>query len=142
MKKLLLATIIFALCSQTTFSQRQSCPDAEADKAEQEADTLRTWDALYQSYRRFSHCDDGAIAEGYSESVSRILADHWDTLPRLAVLSMNDKHFNRFVVSHIDATLNMDDVKKIRTNAIHHCPAAQSGLCKQLRIAADVAIKE
>ena len=142
LKKLLFVSLVFALSSQTTYGQRQSCTVAQAEKAEQEADGLRTWDALYKSFHRFSHCDDGAIAEGYSESVARILADHWEALPRFAVLPSNDKPFQKFVLGHVDATLNMDDVKTIRTNAIHHCPAAQSDLCKQLRVAAESAMKE
>jgi hypothetical protein len=141
MRKLLLISMVLALFGQVMLSQRQTCTNAEADKAEQEAETLRTWDALYKSYLRFGKCDDGAIADGYSESVARILVDHWDTLPRLAVLSRDTKQFQKFVLSHVDATLNMDDVKKIRANAAHTCPKGQSDLCKQLTVAADRAIE-
>ena len=44
-------------------------------RSEQEADSLTSWDGLYRSYKLFGRCDDGSIAEGYSESVARILAD-------------------------------------------------------------------
>lgn len=145
MKKLLsvwLTFILCGVCSQIAYGQRRSCTEADAMKAESEADSLRTWDALYRSYRHFSHCDDGAISEGYSESVARILADHWETLPRLAVLSHNNEDFLRFVVGHVDATLNMDDVKKIRSSASRQCPAGQNDLCKRLALAAQTAIKE
>ena len=137
MAKLLIVALILFSVQQIAFSQRPSCTSSESAQAEKQADTLRSWDALYRSYRQFAHCDDGAIAEGYSESVARILVDHWDTLPRLAALSKRNRGFQRFVVRHVDATLNTDDLNHIRTNATHRCPAAQRDLCKQLQVVAD-----
>jgi len=43
------------------------CTKAAAIEAEQEADSLSDWHHIFRSFRRFSQCDDGAIAEGYSE---------------------------------------------------------------------------
>ena len=71
------------------------CPAAESQRAESEADTLRTWNALYKSFKSYGQCDDGAISEGYSESVARILVDHWNTLPELAHLVRKDAEFGR-----------------------------------------------
>jgi len=142
MRILLFVVLTFSMYNQTASCQREPCSEGEAVKAENEAETLRSWDALYQSYRRFSKCDDGAIAEGYSESVARILVDHWGTLPRLGVLASSNMRFQKFVVRHVDGTVNRSDVKKITTNTIHHCPTAQSHLCKQLQIAAAEVMNE
>jgi hypothetical protein len=141
-KKLVLVSVILTLWSQAISSQPRSCSSVESEKADREASRLRTWDALYQSYHRFAHCDDGSIAEGYSESVARILADRWDTLPRISVLSANDQQFQKFVLRHIDATLDTNDVKKIRRNAIHRCPSGEDDFCRQVKTAADKALKE
>jgi hypothetical protein len=102
-----------------------------------EADRLRTWNALHQSYKRYAACDDGAIAEGYSESVGSILSNHWETLPRLASLSNSDHSFKKFVLRHLDATLDTAQLKKIRVSAIHHCAAEQQPLCEQIKNAAE-----
>jgi len=107
---------------------------------ENEADTLRSWDALYKSYRLYGRCDDVDAAEGYSESIARILVDHWDTLPRLSQLIKKDKGFQRFV--GLDATMDTQDLEKVRENAMRRCPAGLAGLCKQLREKADAAIQE
>ena len=86
--------------------------------------------------------DDGAAAEGYSESVARILADHWESLRQFSRLTENEKGFRAFVLRHLDATLNMEDVRAIHANSMQHCPADLRNLCKDLRKSADAAIKE
>lgn len=113
-------------------AKQRPCTEAEAQHAEMQAVTLRSWDDLYKSYTLYRHCDDGAIAEGYSESVARILVDHWDTLPRLGELEHSDAGFGSFVLSHIDATLTHDDIEKIKTNAKARCPSGLRLTCKEL----------
>lgn len=90
---------------------------ADAQRAEVEAETLRCWDDLYKSYKRYRRCDDGAIWEGYSESVARILVDHWATLSRFAQLAHKDQEFRRFGLKHVDETINGEDARTIRRNA-------------------------
>jgi hypothetical protein len=115
---------------------------AEVGRALDEADTLRSWDALYKSYKTFGRCDDGAVAEGFSESVARILADHWNTLPRFVQIADKDAAFRAFVIKHLDPTLNMDDVEKIRQDALTHCPIGLQTTCNHLVKQADSALRE
>lgn len=103
---------------------------------------MRTWDALYKSYRMYGHCDDVDAGEGYSESVTRILASLWETLNRLSQLGLTDKSFRRFALGGVNATDDIRDVRKIRENAIAHCPPDLRELCKDLRTQAESAIKE
>jgi hypothetical protein len=124
------------------FGQQHPCTEADGKHALDEADSLRTWDALYKSYRSYRACDDGAIAEGYSESVVRILADHWNTLPQLDMLGKRDAKFRRFVIRHVDATLNTDDVVLVKREAKTACPAGLSNLCIDLAKQADSALKD
>ena len=109
---------------------------------EHQADNLRSWSALFHSYKLHGRCDDGAAAEGYSESVARILVDHWDTLSRLAELAEQDAGFRRFVYGHIDATLATKDLEKISANAKDSCPRGLRPLCSNLNKEADAAIRE
>ena len=113
--------------------RKPECSDTEAQRAESEAVMLRSWDDLYGSYKRYKHCDDGAIAEGYSESVARILVDHWNTLSRLADITRKDTDFRRFVLKHIDETVNLEDIKNIRANAEKRCPSGLRDLCRDIR---------
>jgi len=124
-------------------AQQRPCSTPDANQADREAGRVRTWDALYHSYRRFApRCDDGSIAEGYSESVARILVDHWNTLPRLAELAEANHTFKKFVLRHVDATMDSGDLYKIRERALHDCPSDQKNICGQLKRAAEHAINE
>jgi hypothetical protein len=139
---------LLLMCIESVFlfgvaqAQQKPCRTSDLLKAENEAVTLRSWDALHKSYRLYARCDDVDAEEGYSESVARILVDHWETLPRLSQLAAKDARFRRFVIGHVDATDDMADVHKIQANATLHCPADLARLCKDLQIQADAAIEE
>src|SRR5215472_11802545 len=105
-------TSAFAEGSTTT-----KCTQAEATQAEQEADSLKDWDQVYSSYKRFSQCDDGAIAEGYSDSVTKLLADDWKSFNRLLALTNRNRNFKTFVLKHIDVSVPADRLTKIANNA-------------------------
>jgi hypothetical protein len=134
--------LVFLTFSTLGLGQQHPCTDAEGKRALDEADSLRTWDALYKSFRSYRNCDDGAIGEGYSESVIRILADHWSTLPRLDGIGKQDIEFRRFVIRHVDATLNTDDVVLVKRKATAACPVGLSKLCSDLAKQADAALKD
>jgi hypothetical protein len=127
---------------QVGHAQRRGCGDVEGQHAFDEAITLRSWDALYKSYKLYRQCDDGAVGEGYRESVARILSDHWNTLPELARLARKDSQFRAFAIGHVDATLTMDDGRKIRKNAKTQCPMGLRTVCNELAKPADAALKE
>lgn len=141
--KSLFSVFFLALLSgQAARAQVQPCTTVKAQRASDKADTLRSWDALHSSYKEFRNCDDGAIAEGYSESVARILADHWSTLRRFAQLAHTDPPFRAFVIRHIDATLNMDDVEKIKKAALTKCPTGLQTACSDIAKQTDFALKD
>jgi hypothetical protein len=118
------------------------CSPKQNLQAEREAGRLRSWDDLYQSFKRYGGCDDVDAAEGYSESVARILVDKWGTLPWLSELVAKDKAFRRFVLGGVNATLDMKDVKAIKQNSISACPPGLHALCEGLSKQADAAFSE
>jgi len=138
----IVACIIGTFTPEAVQAQNHNCTMAEGRTALDEAVMLRSWDALYRSYRKFRYCDDGAIAEGYSESVARILVDRWSTLPRLAELAAKDAAFRAFVIRHVDATLNTDDLERVEKKTTTSCPPNLRETCKALAIKAEHALKE
>ena len=98
--------------------------------------SLNSWDRIHDWYKNYRQCDDGGPAEGVSEAVARNLVDRWETLPRLGELA-KDSGFERFVLKHVDQTLNGDDLKKISTNAAKRCPVDLRSLCRALKSQAD-----
>ena len=99
--------LVFPVC--LAVAQQRPCTGAEAQRAEMTADTLHSWEALYEWYKLYGQCGEGGGGEGYAESVARILVDHWTTLPRFADLAKKDSRFQRFVVAHIGTTLDIND---------------------------------
>jgi hypothetical protein len=118
------------------FSGKKACTSEEANAAENETDHLRDWASVHPSYVHFSHCDDGSIAEGYSDAVGKLLAEHWDQFSRLAQLVSNDKEFGRFVIKHIDHTLPNDVLLKISKSARSRCPVGREKYCAEIAHAA------
>ena len=142
-RKQIAAIFILIILPQTRIvSQAIHCSYADSEKAFYEAGRLQAWDKLYHSYLHYSGCDDGSIAEGYSDSVVRILAHHWNTLPQAFPLFASNAGFYKFVLKHIDATTVDDDLKMISANAIRSCPTGGSEYCAQIRKAAENALGE
>ena len=123
-------------------TQVPGCTTAQARHAEDQTDHLHTWDSLYKWYKAYQRCDDGGIAEGISEDVGRILADHWSTLPRFDQLARQDAGFKKFIIKHVDTTLRDDDLKKIMENANTKCPTGLQSICGELRKQANTALAE
>jgi len=137
-----LGLIVTMFSAPVGSAQKRPCTEVAGRRALDEAVMLRSWDTLYSSYKSYRQCDDGAIGEGYSESVARILVDHWNTLQQLARLAKNDAEFRAFVMKHVDATLNMDDVERIRKNSKAQCPTGLRSVCDDLAKQADSVLKE
>jgi hypothetical protein len=124
-----LSIVSLAACAHAT---EKVCTQEEAIQAETESSTLQDWDSVYQAFRRFAHCDDGAISEGYSDSIARLLTRKWDDIGRADALTANDKKFESFVLRHIDDLMSPVQAKTIEENARIHCPTGVEHLCKQI----------
>jgi hypothetical protein len=111
-------------------AQNKPCTDAEETQAEKAVDLLKTWDQVYRSYKKFApQCDDGAVAEGYSDAVGKLLANHWGHFPRLVKLAKGDEGFKQFVIRHVDESLSDDALQRISKNARSQCPGDAKRLC-------------
>jgi hypothetical protein len=131
-----------AFASQSAFgAQTKPCSVEDVEAADAALDSLDSWTKVEQSFRKYGHCDDGSIAEGNSEAVARLLVDHWSTVPLLARLVKGDPKFRRFVLRHIDTTLDTDDLDKISIFAKSRCPRGTESLCSDLGAASARAAK-
>lgn len=112
------------------------CSNKEARKAESEAAYLEDAGSVYRSYKRFAHCDDGAIREGYSASIVRLLTQKWDRLEELDRYASSDKDFKRFVLRHIDELMTQEQQQLILDNSGHRCAKKLQHLCNAIHDAA------
>jgi hypothetical protein len=113
-----------------------------ARQAFDDVDHLKDWAAVYKSFKKFAPCDDGGIAEGYSDAVAQLLAKHWNTLPALIRFTSSDHAFKEFVLRHIDSTDAEDDLKVIARNARLHCLPQATRFCSAIGANASSAISE
>src|SRR6266513_1706248 len=122
--------LVLVLLLASTDASAAECTKAQAMSAENEASTLNSWKAVHKSFQRYAHCDDGAIAEGYSESITLLLANQWSTLASLVKLMAEDPPFERFIIRHIDETVPRERLTKIASNAKRSCPKKHRSLCE------------
>jgi len=124
-----------SLLSSTLFSADtvESCSKKDAQKAEELADTAKSWDDLYRLYKRYHQCDDGAIAEGFSESVSILLSHSWEQIDKLNKIVVKDNKFKLFVLKHIDETVPQERLQEIAYLATNKCSSATKSLCEKIR---------
>ena len=87
---------------------------------------------LFLSFSSFWHRDDGAIADGYTDTVGRLLANDWQDFHGLALFVTEHMNFESFVLRHIDDTLPIVELKTIERNAKQSCPTDQSVLCGKI----------
>lgn len=94
------------------------CTPQLAQSAMDNVDEIRSWGTLNLYYKRYRNCDDGSISEGVSEAIARLLVDRIESIPDLEKYLIGDPKFNDYIVSHINSTLNTDDLQSIKTMKI------------------------
>jgi hypothetical protein len=93
----------------------------------------KDWNELYRAFKQFSACDDGAIAEGFSDEIAQLLVKQWNRLNVLSRLVTADKNFEKFVIRHIDETLSLEESAAILNNAKSHCPSGEARVCNLIK---------
>jgi hypothetical protein len=114
------------------FPARAACYPESADAAEKLAVAAQDWGDVHSAFVRFGICDDGSVAKGFSDSIARILAEHWTTVSTLNRLATADPKFKRFVLRHIDTLMTPAQADTITRNTAHHCPPKSRALCAEL----------
>jgi molybdopterin-guanine dinucleotide biosynthesis protein len=112
-----------------------TCSAEQAQQAEAAAATAPSWSQLHDLFARFSACDDGAIAEGFTESVTVLLAEKWDRVQDVISISKGDSAFEDFVIRHIDESAPEARLARIVALATKQCPANAEALCSRIRAA-------
>jgi hypothetical protein len=109
-----------------------ACTATEAAKAEMHVASQKTWSGLSQAYDRYEHCDDGAVAEGYSNAVGGMLSQRWGEIVKLGSLVEKHPSFRSFVLGHLDETVHHEVLDTIKHNAEHACPQGLFVLCAEI----------
>lgn len=134
---LIMCACVAAICwIPNALAETRICTKEEAQEAEGVASIAKSWGQSHQQFKHYAHCDDGAIAEGFSESVSILLAEHWGDIGQLGAILKSDPAFRKFVIQHIDETVPVDRLERIAKNADKRCPRNLKKLCRDIEAAA------
>ena len=123
-------------------AQHRTCSNDDAAAAEKVAVSLASWTAVYDAYRRYGHCDDGAVAEGFAGSVVKLLAARWDQFEALHGLTLADPRFREFVMNHVYATGPEASLRTVIRNTTQRCRSEAKPLCRDRERAAQTSIRE
>ena len=129
--------IIMAIIIPGIFYSTESvaaCTIEQAKNAEEHASTIRSWKALYQSFIKYHECDDGAIGEGFSDSVVRLLINDWSNIDYLQKIVDKNPSFESFVLRHIDELMSPVQLTKIDDLAQNSCPKRAKHICVKIEM--------
>lgn len=112
------------------------------EKADAALSRMNTWSDLHAWYEAHLICDDGYLAEGLSEFVTATLAKHWDNIDDLQVEITRNSKFEAFVLKHINASVDGNNLEMIIQNAGKICPPSLGALCDEIDDSAQSALME
>lgn len=96
----------------------QACPTQLYGRG---VDTLAhsraNWSTLQRHQRRFDRCDDGELAEGYSDAVVGLFSNKWETFGQFIAIARTHADFFHWAVKHIDVSASESSLVKVTTNA-------------------------
>jgi hypothetical protein len=121
---------------------RSNAADLCREKADPALNYIKTWQDLRLWYENYPECDDGYFAEGISNFVVSSFAKRWKTLPVFQREIMKNSKFKGFVMKHIDATTDENNLKMAAQNANSKCPSNRRNLCREIEKNAQSALKE
>lgn len=131
--KVLIVAVVISLvagisAASAPAAAQRNC-DEKLEKQAHEQPEPRDWNGLYRLFRQFGACDSGAIGERFSADVAQLFSKQWAHLDTLSHFAAADKSFERFVLHHIDTTLDEDDLLHIADNSKLHCPTGENRIC-------------
>jgi len=122
--------VALGAANQVSAYGSSQCPREKAMKAEVAAADARSWRELFNAYVDYSVCDSGSIAEGFSDSVGRLLSADTVSWSELAGFVRRDDRFLGFIVRHIDETIPATMLDSIEQNAREKCPESARNICQ------------
>lgn len=94
---------------------------------------------IFQLNKQAPTCDDGSYGEGISDLTVKALAKDYKSVVKTA---SDNKEMLAFILKHIDATTDWNDLDRVAQNSIRQCPKGHKDICKRIESASKAASKE
>ena len=116
-------------------AQPGSCSGSTIEHLEAESESIQSWSKLQAFYHRYRPCkiEDAEVTTGVSESVARMLADHWESLAKAQAIFRRDPAFRKFALAGLNITDSIEDLNRIDELATKQCPSGLNALCQKIR---------
>ena len=120
----------------------EMCSQRDYDKADIAMNSLKSWATVDDYFSMYANCDVDYVNEGTSEKIIRLLVDKWGQLDELSALVKKKPAIEDYVLEHINSTLDIDDLEKLRDYSASNCQVNNENLCKKLHDSAIIALKK
>ena len=128
-----LAGIILLCCVAAVPAAARECTQFEAYTAESLYPYLSSWKEMHMAFRAYGHCDDGSIAEAFTEAISRLWEKQWDLVPEMLQETAADPGFRKFVFRRIGSeAIPAERRKTILDHARSRCPPDAGAVCQKV----------
>lgn len=134
--------IMVVLCFYFSNGYAEGCSQQDFDKADIAMNSLNSWGAVDDYFTRHSDCDIDYVNEGTSEKIIRLLIDKWEQLNELSVLVKRKPAIEDYVIEHINSTLDIDDLERLRDYSASNCHIDNENLCERLHVSAISALQK
>lgn len=139
-----IVTAVLVFASSLASDPQGQCSNKHYRRAEATlASAAKDWRDLARHREAFGKCDDGALAEGYSDAVVTLLAKRWSRFELFARLAVGQPAFRHWAIRHIDASASTDDLAQVVHNSAR-CTGSPDvkHLCREVHKAAVDALNE
>jgi hypothetical protein len=135
--------LVSTLVTGSAHARNEGCSIKQDDQASDGLEKAASLLDLYKVSKLFPGCfEGGGTAEEASDDIVVRLSHHWSRSLGELQRHAADRAFTLFVLRHIDATTDSDDLKVISTNARAACPRRASAVCQKVAAAAESALRE
>lgn len=132
MKKILLAAAALAFAGAA--SAQKTCTKADESNAQKAIDKVSTWASLNSTWKSFRHCDTGAVGEGFTDAILRLVVD-WKGVNQLADAMARDADYKTFILDHLRSPEAKGDAPDVYSRAKANCPGGLAEWCKEIAAA-------
>ncbi|HEX7466044.1 MAG TPA: hypothetical protein VF309_05340 [Usitatibacter sp.] len=107
------------------------CTKADAVNGEKAIERANNWSQLYKTWQDYRHCDTGAVADGYTDSLMRLMVE-WKSVDALAAAMEKDPAFKEWIYARLKSPAAKDDQPAVYSRAMASCPKAMDAFCAEL----------
>jgi hypothetical protein len=107
------------------------CTRADAANGEKAIERANNWNQLYKSWQDYHHCDTGGVAEGYTDSLMRLMVE-WKGIDALAAAMQKDPQYKEWVHARLKSPAAKDDQPTVYSRAMASCPKGMDAFCAEL----------